>query len=253
MIHTGDIFGQDALFQSVYETLCTDWRSVLKKPLYISTNKYGLKDLVEMGPVKYSTMIISDDDIKSSAHYLDKQLKYAGYKTTYSFAHKYRMTNEMRARILSDVARLDWFYQICRHPALSQKEYKQMIPDFQNAVNVSYFYAQFLWANNPDARFDYQTRLKPWLDWDKVLNYLYGVAYEFHPKDVYKHITDWRPRGKLYDEQLEFQKWCKNNYGIDTGCLVLSNDNMEKLRKILTKTDTPYLIQVLRKFFVLSK
>lgn len=73
-------------------------------------------------------------------------------------------------------------------------------------------------------------------------------------QSVYETLcTDWRPHGKLYDEQLEFQKWCKNNYGIDTGCLVLSNDNMEKLRKILTKTDTPYPIQVLRKFFMLSK
>ncbi len=253
MIHTGDLFYPKDLYQSVYEILCTDWCSILKKPLYIDTNKHELQNLVELGPVKYSAMIISDYDTKSSAHHLDKQLKDAGYKTTYSFAHKYRMTPEMRTRILSDVSKLDWFYQVCRHPALSKKEYTQMIPIFQDAVNISYFYAQFLWANNPDAKFDYQTRLKPWLDWDKVLNYLYGVAYEFHPKDVYKHITDWRPHGKLYHEQLEFKNWCRDNYGIDTGCLVLSNDNMEKLRKILTKTDKPYPIQVLRKFFTLSK
>ena len=253
MIHDGDLFYQEDLFQSVYELLCTDWCHNLKSQLNIIDGKGEIHDLTEMGPVKYAASTISGWKHTSSAHYLDSQLKKSGYKTAYSFAHKYNMTPLTRERILSDTAKLDWFYQVYSHPVLTKSEYDKMTTIFQDACHVAYYYAQFIWANNKDAKFDYPTILNRSLDWDKIINFLYGVAYEFHPKDVYKHITDWDPKGKKYREQLVFQNWCKDRYGIDTGCLVLCDEHMEKLRKILTKTDTPYIIQLCKKYLCLSK
>ena len=40
-----------------------------------------------------------------------------------------------------------------------------------------------------------------------------------------------------------------NQYGLDTGCLVLSPQSREKLTKIVTHTDTPYKRQLLEQFW----
>ena len=52
---------------------------------------------------------------------------------------------------------------------------------------------------------------------------------------------------KMYTEQLVFKNWYANKYHIDTGCLVLCPEHRTKLSKILTRTDTPYVIQLLRR------
>lgn len=52
---------------------------------------------------------------------------------------------------------------------------------------------------------------------------------------------------KMYTEQLVFKNWYANKYNIDTGCLVLCPEHRTKLSKILTRTDTTYVIQLLRR------
>ena len=248
MIHNGDKFNHYDLFQSVSEIMLTDWKQFLHTPLEIIFDD-EVYNLAKLGPIGYASLIIHSYDVKSSAHYLDKQLKEKGFKTTYSFAHKYHIPDSMRSRILADAARLKWIHEVCTHPNLTQKEYDDLTPVFKDAANVSYYYSQLVWANDKEAKFDYHEKLLPFRDWDKTLDFLLGTAFEFHPKDVYKHVIDFDINSSDYNKQLIFKNWCKNQFGIDTGCLVLSDDNMEKLRKILTKTDDPYFVQLIEKTF----
>ena len=250
MIHNGQLFNEEDLYQSVFEVLASDWRPLLKTELRYSYDDKTFHDLKEVGPIKHSILEANRNEYPSSARNLDKQLKEKGYKTTYSFSHKYHISQKMRSRIFADIARLDWFFQVYKHPALKPTERAKMAKIFEDASNVSYYYAQLIWANNPDAKFDYPKKLVPFLDWDRTLAFLYSVAFEFHPKDAHYFITEYNSHNNIqYKNQLVFQNWCKNKFGIDTGCLVLSPENMEKLRKILTKTDTPYAIQLLQKYF----
>ena len=249
MIQNGQKFNHYDLFQSVSEIMITDWKKFLHTPLPFYFDDDKPQDLAKMGPLGYASLIIYSYEHKSSAHYLDNQLKDKGYKTTYSFAHKYHIPEDLRSRILPDTARLSWIYEICHHPNLTKKEYDDLTPVFKNAANVSYYYAQLIWANDKEAKFNYHETLLPFRDWDKTLDFLFGTAFEFHPKDVYKHITSFDVNGIEYKKQLVFKNWCKNNFDIDTGCLVLSDENMDKLRAILTKTDEPYIAQVIKKFF----
>lgn len=249
MIKQGDIFCHTDLFQSVSEIMITDWKKFLHTSLPISLDGKDFHDLSVIGPTGYASLMLYSYDTKSSAHNLDKQIKDKGYKTTYSFAHKYRIPESMRSRILADAARLKWVYEVYSHPNLSKKEFDVLKPIFDQSLAISYYYAQFIWTNDSESAFDYKTKLKPNKDWDKVLDFLLGTAFEFHPKDVYKHITDFSIDGAEYEKQLEFKNWCKKQFDIDTGCLVLSDDNMDKLRAILTKTDEPYSIQLIKKFF----
>ena len=253
MIQTGDIFNHNDLFRSVDELVDTNWKSVLKTPLNLAFINDTFYDLIEIGPVGYSSLMMYGWDQKSSAHTLDKQLRKSGYKTTFSFAHKYNLPETMRKRMVTDIAKLDWFHQVYSHPCLQEQEYENLEETFKNAARVSYYYAQYVWTNNKDAQFDYKEKLYPYSDWEKILDFLYGTAFEFHPKDVYTHIFDFDPNGSSYKKQELFKEKCKNIYGIDTGCLVLSNENMDKLDKILRKQDTPYLIQLFQKYFQITK
>lgn len=69
--------------------------------------------------------------------------------------------------------------------------------------------------------------------------------------DLRQHIANIKKTpaeyDKMYTEQLVFKNWYANKYNIDTGCLVLCLEHRTKLSKILTRTDTPYVIQLLRR------
>ena len=248
MIQTGDIFNHNDLFSSVDELVGIDWKNTLKTPLFLSFIDDQFYDLTQIGPIGYSDIMMHGWDKESSAHDLDKQLKKSGYRTTFSFAYRYNLPKTMRYRIVTDTAKLDWFYQVWSHPNLTQKECEKMAVNFKNANSISYYYAQFVWANNQNAQFDYKTKLQPFRDWEKILHFLYGTSFEFHPKDVYTHLFEFDTKGPAYDKQKRFKELCEH-YGIDTGCLVLSDEHMNKLDKILKKQDTPYLIQLFQKYF----
>lgn len=65
-----------------------------------------------------------------------------------------------------------------------------------------------------------------------------------HIANIKKTLVEY---DKMYTEQPVFKNWYANKYNIDTGCLVLCPEHRTKLSKILTRTDTPYVIQLLRR------
>lgn len=195
-------------------------------------------------------------DIKSSAINLDKQLRDAGFKTTHKFSYDYNISWLFYKDIINEAYRLEYFYNLATNPRLNIKfGHRDAVRRiFDDAARVSYYYAQYIWALNPSARFDYATRFHMYRDWGLILNFLLGVGFQFHPRDINEFITHHNApdlsRGeydKMYTEQLVFKNWCANKYNIDTGCLVLCPEHRTKLSKILTRTDTPYVIQLLRR------
>lgn len=193
-------------------------------------------------------------DTKSSALSLDKQLRDAGYKTTYKFAHDYRIDGLTYDKIVNDAYKLEYYYNLATNPKLNVLFGHQGAVSriFDDAARVSYYYAQYIWALNPQSCFDYATRFHMYRDWGLIVNFLLGVGFQFHPRDINEFITHHNAPDKskseydaMYQEQLIFKNWCANKYNIDTGCLVLCPEHRDKLAKILTRTDTPYAIQLL--------
>ena len=197
-------------------------------------------------------------DTKSSAISLDKQLRDAGFKTAYKFSHKYKIPGLSPEKIVHDAYKLEYFYNLATNPCTNilfgHRDAVRRI--FDDATRVSYYYAQYIWSLNPDARFDYVTRFHMYRDWGLILSFLLGVGFQFHPNDINEFITHHNAPNlsqseydKMYTEQLAFKNWCANKYNIDTGCLVLCPAHREKLVKILTRTDTPYAIQCIQSVF----
>lgn len=193
-------------------------------------------------------------DTKSSALSLDKQLRDARFKTTYKFAHDYRIDGLTYDKIVNDAYKLEYYYNLATDPSLGvlfgHRGAVRRI--FDDAARASYYYAQYIWALNPQSRFDYATRFHMYRDWGLILNFLLGVGFQFHPRDINEFITHHNALNKskseyatMYQKQLVFKNWCANKYNIDTGCLVLCPEHQDKLAKILTRTDTPYVIQLL--------
>lgn len=209
--------------------------------------------LLSMTPEQYAEGEIAVWQNVSSAHDLDKNLRDKGYKTTYRFSYDYSIPGLTSKEVVRDAYMLEYFYKIATSkPRIRRGMTGCVNKIFDNASRVSYYYAQYIWANNPDSRFDYAKRFDVPRDWGFVLSFLLGVGYQFHPKDVYEFVThhnDMRlSRAELdsvYKKQEVFKNWCARR-GVDTGCLVLCPEHQDKLRKILTKTDTPYWIQKLQ-------
>ncbi|MBP3397460.1 MAG: hypothetical protein J6K82_00850 [Alphaproteobacteria bacterium] len=249
MINDGDKFSGVDLIKAIDEITSFDTRS------YVVPNR-AQYDITHMTPTRFSKIAVNWFDVASSAGALDTQLREKHFRTTYRFAHDYRIPGFTHEKIVSDAYKLDYFYRLATNGPLKIKgnpdDFARILDD---AARVSYYFAQYIWAFNPDARFDYAKRLHPEYNWGHVLAFLLGVGYRFHPKDVYqfvmRHNDPSLSKEQLiseFDGQLEFKKWCLDNYGVDTGCLVLCPEHQEKLRKILTKTDTPYLVQLFDKY-----
>ena len=191
----------------------------------------------------------------SSARDLDKNLRDAGYKTTYKFAYDYSIPGLTSEEIVRDAYRLEYFYKLAlRLPRIKRGSTSHVEKIVDGAARASYYYAQYIWAANPTIKFDYAQRFDVYQDWGLVLSFLLGVGYQIHPKDVYEFVTHHNDRhlsraelDLIYKKQEVFKNWCAQR-GIDTGCLVFCPEHREKLRKILTKKDTPYWIQKLQSF-----
>lgn len=242
MIQNGDKFTVLDLNASVREATSVDmWRHVHN--VKMSSDEY----------VKKCLKLYSD--VKSSAVSLDKQLKDAGFKTTYRFAHEYNIVGLSFERIVSDAYKLEYFYKLATaNPNIKFGHKAAVAKIFDDVARVSYYYAQYIWALNPMARFDYADKIHMYRDWGTVINFLLGVGFQFHPKDVYEftmrhNAIDLNEAGRreLYARQLTFKNWCMNKYNIDTGCLVLCQEHQDKLSRILTRSDTPYVWQVIKR------
>lgn len=252
MITENQTFTDQDLFQSIDELASLDLGQYVSKPLMFSFNGSDIFDLRKITPTKYAKDTPAEYDTPSSAKALDKQLKDKGYRTTYKFSHLYNMTPQMHDRIVYDAYVLEYFYEIFSHPNLPRNEVvhnKQFEWGILNALRVTYWYAQYIWVNNPGA-YDY-ANLDPSKDWYHILNFVIGAGYEFHPLDIKYHAKVFADNHHCdqnkYKEQIVFKNWCKKQHGIDTGCLILSPETMEKLRKILTHKDTPYAVQLVQK------
>ncbi|MBQ4129891.1 MAG: hypothetical protein IJD69_00745 [Alphaproteobacteria bacterium] len=242
MIQNGDKFTVFDLRSSVRDAtsvdMCQHVHNIKKTP-----NEYAKRCLKLYG------------DVKSSAVNLDRQLKDAGFKTTYRFAHEYNIAGLTPEQIVCDAYKLEYFYKLATgNPNIKFGHKAAVMKIFDDAARVSYYYAQYIWAANPMARFDYADKIHMYRDWGTVLNFLLGVGFLFHPKDVYEFTMrhnaidlDEAGRRELYARQLTFKNWCMNKYNIDTGCLVLCQEHRDKLAKILTRTDTPYVWQLIKR------
>lgn len=229
------------LFQSVNELAALNPGPEVSKPLMYRINNNDCFDLRTITPEKYAEILLNEYDVPSSARALDEQLKQKGFKTTYKFSYQYRMTPQMRERISHDGYVLQYFHEVSMHPNFPRgdKYTKQFEQGVLNALRVTYWYAQFIWMNNPNI-YDYKN-LDPVKDWYHILNFIIGAGFEFHPLDIQYHknvFANNHCRNEAeYNKKIEFKKWCKKQYDIDTGCLILSDINMEKLRMILTNQE----------------
>ncbi len=241
MIRDGDFFTVYDLRASVAQVTSVDMRKYLKNTGFCRPDEYAQKQMALYG------------DIKSSAAALDKQLKDAGFKTKYKFSYKYNIPGLTSEDIVQDAYKLEYFYLLAIGEIQGsvrpgqQANVDKMLND---AARISYYYAQYVWKLNPESRFDYALRFDVQRDWGFVICFLLGVGFGFHPKDVYEFVINHnnpylsqKQRDELYKKQLVFKNWCQNKFDIDTGCLVFCPEHQEKLRKILTKSDTPYLVQ----------
>ena len=214
---------------------------------------------VDTTPYEYKDVCLNENStVISSAQNLDKQLRERGLKTTYKFAYTYKTGGLAQNQIINAAYCLEWFYQIWNTVTPKQKFEQEYFNAIDDAFRLTYYYAQYLWAQNP--RICGSVAKELWAPdasrWKQITAAILGIGYGFHPDDVYefaiKHINPNLSQQKYaeqYDEQMQFKNKMKNVWGIDTGCLVLSLKNQEKLEKIVTKTDIPYCVQVIKKFF----
>lgn len=262
MIQKGDKFTNTELKQSVHEVCNYD----IIKHIDTKQPSYGILFLngniiipTDLHPEAYADICVQEyKDIPSSAINLDEQLRAHGFKTTHRFSYKYNTGRLSNLEIVYDAYKLEWFKVIANsctpRPACRGKFYHMLF----DAFNLSYYYAQYLWAQNPNICDNIANALRnPSFDnWDQITSAILGIGFQFHPDDVFEHaVNHLNPKlnNQEYKErhqlQLEFKNNMQQNYGIDTGCLVLSPQSREKLQKIVTGTDTPYYRQLVTQFF----
>lgn len=259
MISAGDKFSARDLRQSVDEVCASDVLSHVKPEKLGALTVVGdlMLDMLSVKPEIYAQYRIQQfDDIKSSAVNLDKQLRKAGFKTTYSFSHQYFTPGLKSEQIIKDAYCLEYFQNLFMIVSPMPGHKKQLNQIFEDAFRISYYYAQYLWVCNREACGPIaQGLVYPGFEnWGQIIGAILGVGFHFHPNDVYEfsinHIHPDITKDAYdarYAAQLNFKDLLMTKYGIDTGCLVLSAQSQEKLSRILTKSDTPYWVQVLQK------
>lgn len=258
MIKTGDKFTYIDLQQSLGELCGNDVRKYIDKKKSATGVVIGDAFIMinKTTPDEYATTAAQQySDTPSSAISLDNQLRNRGFKTTYRFSYKYNYAGLTPQQIIHDAYYLDWFHQICETAVPQVKYYEKYFDLMYNAFRLSYYYAQYLIANNRRVLSGIGQKIySPDISrWNQIINIILGVGFQFHPYDVQEyaieHISPDLSKKQFnarYAQQLEFKTDMMNNYGIDTGCLVLSPQNREKLRKIVTNTDLPYWLQIIK-------
>lgn len=262
MINVGDKFTVQDLRQSVQEVCRYNIRD------YINNSCKSMGVIVGSCAL-YPAKITSDEyaaicirqysAVPSSAINLDQQLQRMGFKTMHRFSYNYNIGALTSHQIIYDAYCLDRFLQIYNTVTPRSKYESKYYAVLDDAFRISYYYAQYLWAYNPWACANIANCLQmPNVSqWAQIISSILGIGFQFHPDDIYeysiKHISPDLTndqRMARYSDQLKFKKDMRANYGIDTGCLVLSPQSRDKLNKIVTNTDTPYYWQVIKHFIL---
>ncbi|MBD5391367.1 hypothetical protein HDR66_01015 [bacterium] len=258
MIRQGDKLTPDNLHASVREVCNYNIRKFVNERFSDDGIIIGRYMCVphEFTPDEYADMCIAAyADIPSSAISLDNQLADHGFKTAYRFAHNYITPGFSSTQIVRDSYRLEWFLQLFETVTPYEKYVTEFDAMMSDAFALSYYYAQYLWAQNPHAcnAIARKMQMPDPSKWKSILGAIQGIGFQFHPLDVYdfavEHTNPELTKQQFkarYAEQKEFKDNMMNDFGIDTGCLVLSPKNREKLRKIVTGTAAPYWVQILQ-------
>ncbi len=258
MIKQGDKFGIKELRQSVQEVCSYTLNQYVDMSQGTALVIIGDSVIspIQCGPHEYAKLCTQQyAAIPSSAINLEQQLRAKGLKTAYRFSHKYHNGGFTPEQIVHDAYCLDWFHQIYNTTSPADKYAQMYFSALDDAFHVSYYYAQYLWANNPGACKNIAQQLKSPIasNWGQIISCILGIGFQFHPSDIYEyaaiHTDPHSPqeqRDASYARQLKFKNYMQNNHGIDTGCLVLSQQNREKLDKIVTGTAAPYFMQVIQ-------
>ncbi len=259
MIQPGEKFTVHDLKRSVREVCSTDILQHVNRQYPANGVIMGNNIFIpaEQTPSQYAIESLGAwGDTPSSAMALDTQLKKHGFKTTYKFAHKYNTPGLSNEQIINDAYQLEWFKQIYETTQPAPGHEKPFLDTITNAFRISYYYAQYLWACNSRECRDIAQQLNTPApeQWDQITSTILGTGFQFHPTDVYEYaINHINPamtreqRSTSRATQQDFKDNMMKNHGIDTGCLVLSKQNRDKLNKIVTKTDTSYWIQLIEK------
>jgi len=216
----------------------------------------SIAELSNKNAVGYAAIQIAKYGAESSARRLDESVRSNGFRTAYKFCWKYNLPG-ISGKIDFEVYQLEYYYkQLCamKNPKFSKQQ--------EDAARLSYYFAQYIWCfNNKLFHSDFYKNLSPYWDWGFVLRFLLGIGNGYHPKDIDWFVAHHSYVGgrigaktkaeadKSFAEQSVFKKWILENYGIDTGCLVLCPEHMEKLRRIVSGGMPPYAVQVLQNFF----
>ena len=269
MIKQGQKFNANDLRTSLDEVCNRDIKKFIAKPKKTNLGN-GIGIIIgnialypaDFTPYDYATICAREYcAVQSSARDLDYQIQKRGIKTTRRFSYKYNTGELDPNQIILDAHRLEWFNQISDYANLNVNnvfelaEYKDIIDD---AFRLSYYYAQYLWAMNPNICYDIANALyAPYhSQWKQITGAILGIGYQFHPDDVYEfsvnHINPCNTqeqRNQSYKIQQKFKDDMMNKYDINTGCLVMAPQSRDKLQRVVTNTDTPYWIQALGKAF----
>lgn len=258
MIQQGDRFTFLDLQQSVREICAYNMRTYINKKQSDTFVVTGNSAIIpyKYTPQEFATICIQAyGDIQSSAKHLDQQLRDKGFKTTHRFSYKYNNGGLTPEQIVHDAYCLDWFHSLYQTAVPITKYEDQYLTALGDAFRLSYYYAQYLFTQNRRVCGNLAQALKQpnTSQWEQIIGALLGIGFQFHPADVYEYATNFispnitqKERKARRAEQQTFKDAMMTDYGIDTGCLVLSQESREKLRKIATHTDTPYYIQVIK-------
>lgn len=192
MIKTGDKFTYIDLQQSLSEL---NGNSVLK---YLDKRKSATGVVIgdtfimpsDVSPDEYAAACMAEHGCTpSSAISLDNQLRDKGFKTTYRFSHNYNLAGLTSQQVIHDAYYLDWFHQICNTAVPQVKFYEKYFDSMDDAFRLSYYYAQYLMANNRRTMSNVAQKIyAPDISqWNQIISIILGIGFQFHPYEIHEY------------------------------------------------------------------
>lgn len=200
-----------------------------------SVQEIGTEDAFIYAALKYAEF-----NPYSSAAMLDKNIRNAGFKTRYKFYYKYDLPKQLKNELSTCGYVLIYFNNDY------VKNFRTVEPDSVHikALQLSYYFAQYIWALNPKTKFKIFSDLGPQSYYPAYAQLIQGVANGYHPKDIEFYInenlaailnkTNFHDT-ETYKKLVEFRDKMFDNHGIDSGRLILCPEHREKLESIFSQ------------------